>query len=103
MRGLPSAGGGAHADGHKAKPAGAAASGGLKERLRRRCAGSDHGLRQLAAFVLLRHRRQWRRLDLAGLALAAELLVALLADAVGRFARRLEPLAGVELIGVLGQ
>jgi hypothetical protein len=50
-----------------------------------------------------RHHLQALALDLAGLAFAAELDVALLADLLGGLARRLEPLAGVELVGVLGR
>src|SRR5262245_11561085 len=67
-------------------PAGSLERAGAGTAARSRCA-SNHGLGQLSALVLLRHRGQRHRLDLVGLALAAELQVALLADAVGRFAR----------------
>src|SRR5437879_4077999 len=60
---------------------------------------SDHRLRQLALRIALRDLRQRLGLDLRGLAFAAELDVALAADLLGRFARRLQVVARVELLG----
>src|SRR5262245_19196752 len=65
--------------------------------------GSVHDLGQFALGVLLRHDRQALALDLRALAFAAELEVTGLANGLGRGTRGLEPLTGVELVGVLGQ
>jgi len=62
-----------------------------------------HHLRQRAAGVFGRHHLQAVTLDLAGLAFAAKLEVALLAQLLGCFAGRLEPVAGIKLVGVLSQ
>src|SRR6478609_1751629 len=70
---------------------------------RREAPGSVHHLGQLPLFVLGSDDLQALALDLAGLAFAAEFDVALLADLLGGLARRLEPFAGVELLGVLRQ
>src|ERR1043165_7045911 len=63
---------------------------------------SDDGLGELALRVAARHVAERRRLDLGGLALAAELQVALAADLPGGLARWLQVVARVELLGVLG-
>ena len=67
---------------------------------RRREARSDHRLRQLTLGIPLGHLHQRLRLDLASLAFAAKLQVALLADLLGGFACGFEVIARVELVGV---
>src|SRR5512140_380394 len=64
---------------------------------------SAHHLGELALGIAAGNRLQRLALDLAALAFAAELDIALLADLLGRFARRLHPVAHVELLRVLGQ
>src|SRR5690606_38850458 len=59
-------------------------------------------LGQFAGGVALGHFGQGDRLDLAGIAARAELLVALLANFLGGFASRLQVFARIELAGVLG-
>src|SRR5438552_9216631 len=61
---------------------------------------SARHLRQLALGVARRDHRQRLGLDLRGLAFAAELQVALLADRLGGFACRLQVVARVELLRV---
>src|SRR5512147_1994870 len=63
---------------------------------------SDHRLGKLAAGVALGNLAQRLRLDLGGLSFAAELEVALFAHLVGGLAGGLQPLARIELVGVLG-
>src|SRR5271165_2770979 len=60
-------------------------------------------LRKLAGTVALRHLFQGHRLKPGSLSGASELLVAQLAQMLGRFARRLQEVARVELGRVLGQ
>src|ERR1700752_2090894 len=62
---------------------------------------SDHFLRQFALGVLGCDDLEVVALDLEALAFAAEFQVTLLADLLGGLARRLEPLARVELLGIL--
>src|SRR5450830_128638 len=64
---------------------------------------SVHHLSQFASGVARSQDLQAAALDLGGLAFATELEVALLAHGLGSFAGGLEPFAGIELVGVLGQ
>src|ERR1035438_9725905 len=66
-------------------------------------ATSEHHLRQLALRIALRDLGQRLRRDLARLALAAELHIALAAYPLRRLARRLQEVARIELLGVLAQ
>ena len=65
--------------------------------------GLLHHLVKFTFDITLRHFRQRNALDLRALAFAAKFQVALLAQCLGRFTRRFDPLAGVKLFRIFVQ